>query len=104
MAPLSVQRAIGGAYTGARERRLSSARKGPLAATPPERRTQRAPAAAAARTVFVTRTSTTASWKPAAISGMPAVLSVATRAIALLRPLKLKSLDEGPSQARGRRG
>src|SRR3972149_6224419 len=103
MAPLSVQRASGGAQTGAGERSARARRRGPFAATPPERMTLRAADPFTARPVFVTSPPTTASWKPAAIAATGATASRAARPTAVLRPLKLKSLL-WPRQARGQTG
>src|SRR3972149_2515388 len=86
LGPLSGQRAGGGAGAGgAGGAPRGAARGGPLAATPPERRTLRASNASAARTVFLTRTSTTAAWKAAAMSATGAPASWAARATAVLR-------------------
>ena len=94
----------------------SRARRTPFAATPPPITIERALVASAARIVLVTRTSTTASWKPHAssattssgsgASGSPARpasarASVMIRRAAVLRPEKLRSY-ESPSQARGK--
>src|SRR3989304_2456592 len=77
MAPLSVQRTGGGAEAGAGagEASVGAAGRGPWAATPPERRTLRASNASAARTVFLTRTSTTAAWKGGGMSATGAFIS-----------------------------
>ena len=67
IAPLSVHRAGRGTISGQPERLGLAGEprpQRPLAATPPPSTIERAPTASAARIVFVTRTSTTASWKP----------------------------------------
>ena len=95
-----MQSLIGGTRTGTEQRSASASRSAPLAATPPATITQAAPSCSAAAAVFAASTSTTASWKRAAVAGTsnsPARVRCST---AVFSPLNEKSWLPR-SQARG---
>jgi len=92
MAALSVQRIGVGIKTGIGERSFNRLRSSEFEATPPASKICRVLYSRAAFTVFVTSTSITASWKPAAASAVDETAPVSTiLKRAVLTPLKLKS-------------